>query len=233
MDNSNNTVLVCDDDRAILDSIEIYLKAEGFNVLKAENGIDALEIIKSNEIHCLVLDIMMPKLDGLQTTLKIRETQSFPIIMLSAKSEDTDKIAGLGFGADDYVTKPFNPLELVARVKSQIRRYISFSGFVQKNTQIVTGGLVVDTEAKTVFVDGDEVKLTAREYLIVEFLAKNMGRVLSSSQIYESIWNEPSFKTEKTVTVHIKNIREKIEINPKDPKYIKVVYGLGYKMDKI
>lgn len=233
MDNSNNTVLVCDDDRAILDSIEIYLKAEGFNVLKAENGIDALEIIKSNEIHCLVLDIMMPKLDGLQTTLKIRETQSFPIIMLSAKSEDTDKIAGLGFGADDYVTKPFNPLELVARVKSQIRRYISFSGFVQKNTQIVTGGLVVDTEAKTVFVDGDEVKLTAREYLIVEFLAKNMGRVLSSSQIYESVWNEPSFKTEKTVTVHIKNIREKIEINPKDPKYIKVVYGLGYKMDKI
>lgn len=233
MDNSNNTVLVCDDDRAILDSIEIYLKAEGFNVLKAENGIDALEIIKSNEIHCLVLDIMMPKLDGLQTTLKIRETQSFPIIMLSAKSEDTDKIAGLGFGADDYVTKPFNPLELVARVKSQIRRYISFSGFVQKNTQIVTGGLVVDTEAKTVFVDGDEVKLTAREYLIVEYLSKNMGRVLSSSQIYESVWNEPSFKTEKTVTVHIKNIREKIEINPKDPKYIKVVYGLGYKMDKI
>ena len=233
MDNSNNTVLVCDDDRAILDSIEIYLKAEGFNVLKAENGIDALEIIKSNEIHCLVLDIMMPKLDGLQTTLKIRETQKFPIIMLSAKSEDTDKIAGLGFGADDYVTKPFNPLELVARVKSQIRRYISFSGFVQKNTQIVTGGLVVDTEAKTVFVDGDEVKLTAREYLIIEYLAKNMGRVLSSSQIYESVWNEPSFKTEKTVTVHIKNIREKIEINPKDPKYIKVVYGLGYKMDKI
>ena len=233
MDNSNNTVLVCDDDRAILDSIEIYLKAEGFNVLKAENGIDALEIIKSNEIHCLVLDIMMQKLDGLQTTLKIRETQNFPIILLSAKSEDTDKIAGLGFGADDYVTKPFNPLELVARVKSQIRRYISFSGFVQKNTQIVTGGLVVDTEAKTVFVDGDEVKLTAREYLIVEYLAKNMGRVLSSSQIYESVWNEPSFKTEKTVTVHIKNIREKIEINPKDPKYIKVVYGLGYKMDKI
>lgn len=233
MDNSNYTVLVCDDDKAILDSIEIYLRAEGFNVLKAENGIDALNVIKSNEIHCLVLDIMMPKLDGLQTTLKIRLEHSFPIIMLSAKSEDTDKIAGLGFGADDYVTKPFNPLELVARVKSQIRRYISFSGFVQKKTQIVTGGLVVDTEAKSVFVDGEEVKLTAREYLIVEYLAKNMGRVLSSSQIYEAVWNEPSFKTEKTVTVHIKHIREKIEINPKEPKYIKVVYGLGYKMDKI
>lgn len=228
-----NTVLVCDDDKAILDSIEIYLKAEGFNVLKAENGIDALEIIKNNEIHCLILDIMMPKLDGLQTTLKIREKHNFPIIMLSAKSEDTDKIAGLGFGADDYVTKPFNPLELIARVKSQIRRYISFSGFVQKSNQLVTGGLIVDTDAKSVTVDGEAVKLTAREYLILEYLCKNMGRVLSSSQIYEAVWNEPSFKTEKAVTVHIKNIREKIEINPKDPKYIKVVYGLGYKIDKI
>ena len=228
-----NTVLVCDDDKAILDSIEIYLKAEGFNVLKAENGIDALEIIKNNEIHCLILDIMMPKLDGLQTTLKIREKHNFPIIMLSAKSEDTDKIAGLGFGADDYVTKPFNPLELIARVKSQIRRYISFSGFVQKSNQLVTGGLIVDTDAKSVTVDGEAVKLTAREYLILEYLCKNMGRVLSSSQIYEAVWTEPSFKTEKTVTVHIKNIRETIEINPTDPKSIKVVYGLGYKIDKI
>lgn len=228
------TVLVCDDDTAILDSIEIYLKAQGFNVLKAENGIEALEIIEKNEIHCMVLDIMMPGLDGLQTTLKIRESKkSFPIIMLSAKSEDTDKIAGLGFGADDYVTKPFNPLELVARVKSQIRRYITFSGFVQKQSEIVTGGLVVDTDAKTVSVDGEPVKLTAREYMILEYLCKNMGRVLSSSQIYEAVWNEPSFGAEKTVTVHIKNIREKIEINPKDPKYIKVVYGLGYKVDKI
>lgn len=226
-------VLVCDDDKAILDSIEIYLKLEGYEVLKAEDGIQALKIIEENEIHCLVLDIMMPKLDGLQTTLKIREKHNFPIIMLSAKSEDTDKITGLGFGADDYVTKPFNPLELVARVKSQIRRYVSFSGFVKKDSQLVTGGLIVDTDAKTVTVDGEEVKLTAREYLILEYLCKNMGRVLSSSQIYEAVWNEPSFKTEKTVTVHIKNIREKIEINPKDPKYIKVVYGLGYKVDKI
>lgn len=228
-----DTVLVCDDDKAILDSIEIYLKLEGYDVLKAEDGIKALEIIENNEIHCLVLDIMMPRLDGLQTTLKIRENYNFPIIMLSAKSEDTDKIAGLGFGADDYVTKPFNPLELVARVKSQIRRYTSFSGFVQKKSQLVTGGLVVDTDAKTVSVDGEPVKLTAREYMILEYLCKNTGRVLSSSQIYEAVWNEPSFRTEKTVTVHIKNIREKIEINPKDPKYIKVVYGLGYKVDKI
>ncbi len=226
-------VLVCDDDKAILDSIEIYLKAEGFEVLKAEDGVNAIEIIENNEIHCLVLDIMMPRMDGLQATLKIREKHSFPIIMLSAKSEDTDKIAGLGFGADDYVTKPFNPLELVARVKSQIRRYVSFSGFVQKKSQIVTGGLILDTDAKTVVVDGENVKLTATEYMILEYLCKNMGRVLSSAQIYEGVWNEPSFRTEKTVTVHIKNIREKIEINPKDPKYIKVVYGLGYKVDKI
>ncbi|UKI22961.1 MAG: response regulator transcription factor [Anaerotruncus sp.] len=228
------TVLVCDDDIAILESIEIYLKAEGFNVLKAESGEQALNVIAENEIQCLVLDIMMPGTDGLQTTLKIREQKkNFPIIMLSAKSEDTDKIAGLGFGADDYVTKPFNPLELVARVKSQIRRYVSFSGFVQKAEQIVTGGLVVDTEAKTVSVDGESVRLTAREYMILEYLCKNMGRVLSSAQIYEAVWNEPAFRTEKTVTVHIKNIREKIEINPKDSKYIKVVYGLGYKVDKI
>lgn len=228
------TVLVCDDDIAILESIEIYLKAEGFNVLKAESGEQALNIIAQNEIQCLVLDIMMPGIDGLQTTLKIREQKkNFPIIMLSAKSEDTDKIAGLGFGADDYITKPFNPLELVARVKSQIRRYVSFSGFVQKAEQIVTGGLILDTEAKTVSVDGEPVRLTAREYMILEYLCKNMGRVLSSAQIYEAVWNEPAFRTEKTVTVHIKNIREKIEINPKDPKYIKVVYGLGYKVDKI
>ena len=203
-------------------------------MLKAESGEQALNIIAQNEIQCLVLDIMMPGIDGLQTTLKIREQKkNFPIIMLSAKSEDTDKIAGLGFGADDYVTKPFNPLELVARVKSQIRRYVSFSGFVQKAEQIVTGGLILDTEAKTVSVDGEPVRLTAREYMILEYLCKNMGRVLSSAQIYEAVWNEPAFRTEKTVTVHIKNIREKIEINPKDPKYIKGVYGLGYKVDKI
>ncbi len=226
-------VLVCDDDIAILNSIEIYLKQEGYEVLKAENGRQALDIIQQHEIHCMVLDIMMPELDGLETTLKIREKHQFPIILLSAKSEDTDKITGLSFGADDYVTKPFSPLELVARVKSQIRRFISFSGFVKKQSQIVTGGLLIDTAAKTVSVDGREVSLTAKEYMILEYLAKNMEHVLSSSQIYEAVWNEPSFGTEKTVTVHIKNIREKIEIDPKQPKYIKVVYGLGYKCEKV
>lgn len=226
-------VLVCDDDIAILNSIEIYLKQEGFEVIKAENGKKALEVIGQTEIHCLVLDIMMPELDGLQTTLKIRENHQFPIILLSAKSEDTDKITGLSFGADDYVTKPFSPLELVARVKSQIRRFVSFSGFVKQQNQIVTGGLIIDTDAKTVSVDGESVTLTAKEYMILEYLAQNMGRVLSSSQIYEAVWKEPSFGIEKTVTVHIKNLREKIEINPKQPKYIKVVYGLGYKCEKI
>ena len=227
------SVLVCDDDKAILDSLRIYLENEGYNVLAASDGEQALEVIRNNEVHCVVLDIMMPKLDGLKTTLKIREKYNFPIILLSAKSEDTDKIAGLGFGADDYVTKPFNPLELVARVKSQIRRYVSFGSFELKRSQLVTGGVVLDTDTKTVTVDGDEVKLTAMEYKILEYLMQNMGRVLSSSQIYEAVWNEPSYSSEKTVTVHIKNIRDKIEINPKDPKYLKVVYGLGYKCEKI
>lgn len=227
------SVLVCDDDRAILESLCIYLSNEGYNVLTAEDGEQALEKIHNNTVHCVVLDIMMPRLDGLKTTLKIREMYNFPIILLSAKSEDTDKIAGLGFGADDYVTKPFNPLELVARVKSQIRRYVSLGSLELKKTQLVTGGIILDTDTKTVTVDGDEVRMTAMEFKILEYLMKNMGRVLSSSQIYEAVWNEPSYSSEKTVTVHIKNIRDKIEINPKDPKYLKVVYGLGYKCEKV
>ncbi len=227
------TVLVCDDDEAILESLRIYLSQEGFNIITAVDGEDALSKIEQNEIHCVVLDIMMPKLDGLRTTLKIREKFNFPIILLSAKSEDTDKITGLGFGADDYVTKPFNPLELVARVKSQIRRYVNLGSLSVKSTELVTGGVVLDTESKTVTVDGSEIKLTAMEFKILEYLMQNMGRVLSSSQIYEAVWNEPSYTSEKTVTVHIRNIREKIEINPKDPKYLKVVYGLGYKCEKI
>lgn len=226
-------VLVCDDDKAILESIRIYLDNEGYNVITASDGAQALEKIEDNDIHCVVLDIMMPRLDGLKATLKIREKHNFPIILLSAKSEDTDKITGLGFGADDYVTKPFNPLELVARVKSQIRRYVNFGSLNITKSQLVNGGLVLDTDAKTLFVDGEPVKVTPIEYKIMEFLMKNMGRVLSSSQIYEAVWNEPSFTSEKTVTVHIRNIREKIEINPKEPKYIKVVYGLGYKCEKI
>lgn len=227
------TVLVCDDDEAILESLRIYLDNEGYNVITAVDGADALEKVRQNEIHCVVLDIMMPRLDGLKATLKMREKYNFPIILLSAKSEDTDKIAGLGFGADDYVTKPFNPLELVARVKSQIRRYVNLGSVEIKKSQLVTGGMVLDTDTKALLVDGEPVKLTPIEYKIMEYLMKNMGRVLSSSQIYEAVWNEPSFTSEKTVTVHIRNIREKIEINPKDPKYIKVVYGLGYKCEKV
>lgn len=233
MNKRSNTVLVCDDDPDILESLRIFLSNEGYNVLTAIDGVDALEKIKSADIHCVVLDIMMPRLDGLKATLAIREKYNFPIILLSAKSEDTDKIAGLGFGADDYVTKPFNPLELVARVKSQIRRYVSLGSLEIRENQLVTGGIVLDTDTKQVTVDGESVKLTPMEYKILEHLMKNMGRVLSSSQIYEAVWNEPSYSSEKTVTVHIRNLREKIEINPKDPKYIKVVYGLGYKCEKI
>lgn len=226
-------VLVCDDDKAILNSIRIYLTQEGYNVLTAVNGKQVLDIISKYELHCIVLDIMMPELDGLSTTLKVRENYNCPIILLSAKSEDTDKITGLSFGADDYVTKPFNPLELIARVKSQIRRYATLGSMEQKQGVLVTGGLVLDKHSKLVTVDGEEVHLTAREYKILEYLMDNMNVVLTSSQIYEAVWNEPSFGTEKTVTVHIRNIREKIEINPKDPKYLKVVYGLGYKINKI
>ena len=222
------TVLVCDDDQAIRDSIIIYLRNEGYNVLTASNGIEALEAVKNNEIHCLVLDIMMPKMDGLTAMVNLRQKYHFPIILLSAKSEDTDKIAGLSFGADDYVTKPFNPLELVARVKSQIRRYASFGSIAQSDERLVTGGLELDTAEKQAYVDGEPVKLTALEYLILEYLMENMGKVLSSGQIYEAVWKEPAIATEKTVTVHIRNIREKIEINPKEPKYLKVVWGLGY-----
>ncbi len=226
-------ILVCDDDEAILESVCIYLKNEGYEILTAKDGVEALEIIKNNELHCLILDIMMPRLDGLKTTIIIREKYNFPIILLSAKSEDTDKITGLSFGADDYVTKPFNPLELVARVKSQIRRYSTLGSMQKSANTLVTGGLELNRDSKIVTVDGDEVKLTAREFNILEYLMLNMGKVLSSTQIYETVWNEVAFHTEKTVTVHIRNIREKIEINPKEPKYLKVVWGLGYKIDKI
>ncbi len=225
-------VLVCDDDIAISESIKIYLENDGYEVLTAVNGLEALKIIENSEVHCLILDIMMPVLDGIRTTIKIREKYNFPIIFLSAKSEDTDKITGLGFGADDYVTKPFNPLELVARVRSQIRRYVSFGSLNVTKNMLATGGLTLNKETKEVLVDGECVKLTAREFNILNYLMENMGKVLSSTQIYEAVWNEPAFHTEKTVTVHIKNIREKIEINPKEPKYLKVVWGLGYKIEK-
>ncbi len=226
-------VLVCDDDSAILESIKIYLENNGYEVVTATDGIEALETAEKEEFHCCVMDIMMPRLDGLRATIKLREKFNFPIIFLSAKGEDTDKITGLNFGADDYVTKPFNPLELVARVGSQIRRYATLGNLVKTENTFITGGLVLNTDTKEVSVDGEAVTLTAREYGILEYLMKNMGKVLSSSQIYEAVWEEAAFKTEKTVTVHIKNIREKIEINPKEPKYLKVVWGLGYKVEKI
>lgn len=225
-------VLICDDDKAILDSIEIYLKNEGYQTFRATNGIEALQIAEANELHCIIMDIMMPKMDGMTATMKLRDKKNIPIILLSAKSEDTDKIAGLGFGADDYVTKPFNPLELVARVKSQIRRYTNLGSMEKKDNLLQSGGLVLDTNAKTVSVDGELVKVTATEYKILEYLMENMGCVLSTNQIYEAVWHEEAFATEKTVTVHIRRIREKIEINPKEPKYIKVVWGIGYKIDK-
>lgn len=226
------TVLICDDDQAILDSLEIYLELEGYAVVKATNGEEALEAARQHEIHCIVLDIMMPGLDGLNATLKLREGNNVPIILLSAKSEDTDKITGLSFGADDYVTKPFNPLELMARVKSQIRRFATLGSMETRENVLTTGGLSLDPDSKEVTLDGDPVRLTATEYGILEFLMKNMGKVLSTNQIYEAVWNEPAFSTEKTVTVHIRRIREKIEINPKEPKYLKVVWGIGYKVEK-
>ena len=218
-------VLVCDDDRAILDSVGIYLGAEGYEVLKASDGAEALELLRENEVQCVVLDVMMPRMDGLTAMLRMRDKYNFPIILLSAKSEDTDKIAGL-------VTKPYNPLELTARVKSQIRRYVSLGSMEKKDSVLTTGGLSLDRDTKVVRVDGEPVKLTAREYSILCYLMENMGHVLSSSQIYEAVWQEPSFRSEKTVTVHVRNIREKIEIDPKNPKYLQVVWGLGYKVER-
>ena len=226
------TVLICDDDQAILESLEIYLHLEGYEVVKATNGEETLAAARANEIHCIILDIMMPGLDGLNATLQLREFHNVPIILLSAKSEDTDKITGLSFGADDYVTKPFNPLELMARVKSQIRRYATLGSMETRENVLTTGGLSLDPEAKEVMLDGEAVHLTATEYGILELLMKNMGRVLSTNQIYEAVWNEPAFSSEKTVTVHIRRIREKIEINPKEPKYLKVVWGIGYKIER-
>ena len=226
-------VLVCDDDKAIVKSIEIYLNAQGYKTFPAYNGAEALEIMHKEKIHCIIMDIMMPKMDGISATLEIRKSSNVPLIFLSAKSEDTDKIAGLTFGGDDYVTKPFNPLELCARVKSQIRRYVSLGSIEESQTLITTGGLSLDTEARKVTLDGEDVRVTATEYKILEYLMMNMGKTLSSNQIYENVWNENAFSTEKTVTVHIRRIREKIEFDTKNPKYIKVVWGIGYKIEKI
>ena len=230
-------ILVCDDDKEIVNAIEIYLSREGYHILKAYNGKEALEILNKNtDIHLIILDIMMPMLDGITTANIIRKDKSIPIIMLSAKSEDYDKIAGLNNGADDYITKPFNPLELIARVNSQIRRYTSLGSIAPKNEQenvYITGGLEINDDTKKVMVDGKEVKLTPTEYNILKFLTKNKGIVYSIEQIYENVWEEESYGAENIIAVHIRHIREKIEINPKEPKYLKVIWGIGYKIEKI
>ncbi len=227
-------ILVCDDDKEIVEAIEIYLTQEGYEVLKAYDGMEALKMLEREQVDLLVMDVMMPKLDGIRATLKIREENNMPIIILSAKSEDADKILGLNIGADDYVTKPFNPLELIARVKSQIRRYTKLGSTVDTGQASVytVGGLSVNDDLKEVTVDGEPVKLTPLEYNILLLLVKNQGKVFSISQIYEDIWNEDAIGVDNTVAVHIRHIREKIEINPKEPRYLKVVWGVGYKIEK-
>jgi len=226
-------ILVCDDEREIVDAIEIYLQQEGYNVLKAYDGVEALDILQKEDVQLLIIDIMMPRLDGIRATLKIRETSNLPIIILSAKTEDADKILGLNIGADDYLAKPFNPLELVARVKSQLRRYTQLGNIVSDDHSIYsTGGLLIDDDLKEVTVDGTPVKLTPIEYNILLLLMKNQGKVFSIEQIYENIWNEEAIGADNTVAVHIRHIREKIEINPKEPIYLKVVWGIGYKIEK-
>lgn len=228
-------ILVCDDDKDIVEAIDIYLTQEGYEVLKAYDGDEAIKVLNNNEVDLLIMDVMMPRLDGIRATLKIRENMSLPIIILSAKSEDADKILGLNIGADDYMTKPFNPLELVARVKSQLRRYTQLGSTAKSDNQseFRTGGLVIRDDLKEVTVDGEKVKLTPIEYNILLLLVKNQGKVFSINQIYENIWNEEAIGADNTVAVHIRHIREKIEINPKEPRYLKVVWGVGYKVEKI
>lgn len=226
-------ILVCDDDREIVDAIEIYLQQEGYRIYKAYDGEQTLQILKEVSVQLLIMDIMMPNLDGIHATMKIREFSSVPILFLSAKSEDADKILGLNVGADDYITKPFNPLELVARVKSNLRRYTQLGSLnLENNALFQVGGLCMNDDTKEVTVDGEPVKLTPIEYHILLLLVKNQGKVFSINQIYENIWNEEPIGADNTVAVHIRHIREKIEINPKEPRYLKVVWGVGYKIEK-
>ena len=226
-------ILVCDDDKEIVEAIDIYLSQDGYHIFKAYDGEEAIEILAREDIQLLIMDIMMPKLDGIRATLKIREYSSIPIIILSAKSEDSDKILGLNIGADDYITKPFNPLELMARVKSNLRRYTSLGSLNAESKALYqVGGLEINDDTKEVTVDGELVKLTPIEYNILLLLVKNQGRVFSINQIYENIWNEDAIGADNTVAVHIRHIREKIEINPKEPRYLKVVWGVGYKIEK-
>ena len=231
-------ILVVDDDKEIVESIEIFLRNEGYNVYKAYNGVEALDILVNKDVHLILMDIMMPKLDGIKATIKIREEKNIPIILVSAKSEDTDKIMGLNIGADDYITKPFNPLELIARVNSNIRRYTKLGAMSEKKSEkkenvYQTGELILDDETKKVTSEGKEIKLTATEFKILKFLMKNKGKVYSIPEIYENVWKEESYGAENIIAVHIRHIREKIEINPKEPKYLKVIWGIGYKIEDI
>ncbi|MCI8964810.1 MAG: response regulator transcription factor [Clostridia bacterium] len=226
-------ILVCDDDKEIVNAIEIYLTREGYNVIKAYNGVECINILKNKQVQLIILDVMMPIMDGVQTLKIIRETESIPVIMLSAKSEDEDKIEGLNLGADDYVTKPFNPLELIARVNSGIRRYTKLGMIEISNNIYQTGDLVIDDDLKKVIVEGKEIKFTKTEYNILKFLTKNKGKVFSIEEIYTNVWEEESYSAENIIAVHIRHIREKVEINPKDPKYLKVIWGIGYKIENI
>lgn len=225
-------ILVCDDDRDIAEALRIYLSGEGYNIFIAYDGLEALDIIQHNEIHLALMDIMMPNMDGISALVKLRDQSNIPVIFLSAKSEDTDKILGLGLGADDYITKPFNPVEVIARVKSQLRRYLDLGSAVKKSSVIRIGGVELDDETKTVKVDGEPVSLTPIEYSILKLLLENPGKVFSSAAIYEAVWNDSSFGCEGTVAVHIRHLREKLEINPAEPRYLKVVWGQGYKFDR-
>ena len=230
---SKYNILVVDDDKEITESIEIYLLNQGYNVFKAYDGIQALEIAREEDIHLIIMDIMMPNLNGTRATIELRKEKEIPIIMLSAKSEDSDIILGLNLGADDYLTKPFNPLELIARVNSQIRRYTRFTSLNSNINEelIIVGGLELNKESKTVIVNGKEAKLTPLEFKILSLLMSNLGRVFSIEEIYERVWNETPYNVD-TVTVHIRRIREKIEVDPRNPQYVKVVWGVGYKVDK-
>lgn len=225
------TILVVDDDSDIRNGIEIFLKNEGYGVLQAEDGEQALQLLKQHDIHLIILDVMMPKLDGIQATFKIRAEQNIPIIMLSAKVEETDQILGLSVGADDYMTKPFRPLELLARVKSQLRRYMTLGTYQQETTAMAVGDLTLNTETKQCTAHGQEVKLTPREFQILELLMTHPGRVYPIDAIYEAVWQEPAYNAANIVAVHIRKIREKVEINPKNPQYLKVVWGVGYKIE--
>ena len=225
------TILICDDDKDIVSALDIYLTSEGYRTLKAYNGREAIRAVEQNKVHLILMDVMMPELDGIKTLLKLRESRNIPVILLSAKSEDADKILGLTAGADDYVTKPFNPSELVARVKSQLRRYTQLGAMQKTAAQIVIRGLVLDTESKSVMVDGEAVRLTPLEYKILELLCRHPGRVFSTEEIYRQVWND-DIVSDNAIAVHVRHIREKIEINPKEPRYLKVVWGVGYKIER-